>query len=290
MDLTLGRPERGLLHLQALRHLPGRTGRERHAREGLLHLPVVQHQARVHGHGAGLGGVVADVRLHHDDRPGFRHFLRMDEDAAAGHMVHQVGIGDIGLPGGNQPAVAVDAAVVGEIQHILGLARRVGAVVAVVGAHGDHDGPADRDAGLLKVQHHRQVAAGVLEDRPAVDEDLAAAHDGLEVQEEPLAGELRSEGHVLAVPGGTLVVAAAAALGGDQRDRVREVHHLPGCIVKAALGGTFGISLQETPSGIEIEYFPAAAGDFVEAGRAALLRRQARGKQQACQDRGHSRE
>ena len=40
----LRRPQRGILHLQALRHLAGRAGRQGHARDSLLHLPLtVQH-------------------------------------------------------------------------------------------------------------------------------------------------------------------------------------------------------------------------------------------------------
>ena len=195
----------------------------------------------------------------------------MDEDAAARFPVRQVGIGDVGLSGGDQPAVAVDAAVVGEIQHVLGLARRVGTVVAVVRPYGDHDGLPDRDARLLQVQHHREVAAGMPADGAAVDEDLAPAHDGLEMQEEPLAGELRTEGHVLAIPGGALVVAATAALGGDQGDGVREVHDLPGRIVESGPRRAIGISLQEAPAGVEIVDFTAAAGQLVEPRGAALL-------------------
>ena len=211
----------------------------------------------------------------------------MHEHAATRLLVHQVGIRDIGIACGDQPAVAVDASVVGEIQHVLGLARRIGAVIAVVGAHGDHHALADRNTRFLQVQHHGQVAARMLPDGAAVDEDLAAAHDGFEMQEQPPAVELRTEGHVLAVPGGALVVAAAAALRADQGDGVREVHQLPTAVVESGRLRAGGIPLQETPPGIEVEDFPPAVGKGEESRRTALLGEKDGGEQAARQDRGH---
>ena len=114
-----------------------------------------------------LGALLADVGI-------------VDEDAAACHLVLLDSIGDGYLRLGDEPDVAIDAAVIGEVERHLLLARGVGLVVAVVGADGDdniiaHTGGREGDG-------DGQIAALVVLDFLAVEVDGLFAHDGFEVE------------------------------------------------------------------------------------------------------------
>ena len=151
----------------------------------------------------------------------------MYEETATGHFRFFNGIGNGHLVLGNEPHVAVDASVVGEVERHLLLARGVGLVVAVIGLDGDDQVIARSIAKGGKVEGDGQIAALVLHGLLAVDIDGLLAHDGLEVQGDVTPLALLWQAEVLAIPGDALIVAAAAGLGRHQLDGMRGADHFP---------------------------------------------------------------
>ena len=136
----------------------------------------------------------------------------------------------------NQPDVAVDAAEVGEVELFLHLTGGVVLVVGVVALHAQDVAGGLELAGDLDVDG--VVATEALAHLLAIEEDLALAHDGLEVEE--LARTLLGPVEALFVGGGALVVGAAAGLEADDVEGVGEVH-----------AGLIAIAADEVPAGIE---------------------------------------
>ena len=164
-----------------------------------------------------FGALVADVGI-------------VDEDAAACYLVLFDSIGDGNLRLGNEPDIAIDAAVVGEVEGHLLLARGVGLVVAVVVADGDdkiiaHIGDRERDG-------DGQIATLVVLDLLAIEVDGLFAHDGLEMEGNITTSTLLGQHEVLAIPRNALIVTATTGLGRHQLDGMRGRHHLPRLVVK----------------------------------------------------------
>ena len=177
-------------------------------------------------HHKGLGDFLALIEAAHGALAIERHLRRHlplaflealggEVDAALG-----AGRGNGHRAGLHQPHVAIDAAEVGEVEVLLGLAGRVVTVVGIVALHAQHV--------ALRLQFARHLhmdgveAAEALAHLLAVEEDLALAHDGLEVEELPRA--LGREVEALFIGGGALPIAAAGGLKPHHVERVRQVH------------------------------------------------------------------
>lgn len=68
--------------------------------------------------------------------PVFQHVIVGYKQSTTGRLVFVVGVGNENPVVSHHPAVAIDAAEVGKIEHVLRFARRIGGVVAVVGPYG----------------------------------------------------------------------------------------------------------------------------------------------------------
>ena len=228
----------GVLHHQLLCDGAGLAGAE-----GLFCLLLchsnIRNEGLLHGDGARLGVVVAHLGVDVDLGALGADVGVVNKDAATGYFVLFKGIGDSHLVLRNEPDIAVDAAMVGEVEGHLLLARGVGLVVAVVGFDGDDQivahtiGETDGDG---------QVAALMLLDLLAVDVEGLTAHDGLKVEGDITTGALLGQTEVLAVPGDALIVAATAGLGRHQLHGVGCRDHLPRLVIEVRGLGSGGIA------------------------------------------------
>lgn len=91
-------------------------------------------------------------------------------------------VGDVNRIARQKPYVAVDAAMIAEVETGLGLTRRKRLVVAVVGLNGHDATVAFPNILLVEVDDDWQIAAKMPDGEPAVDVDVLLAHDGLEVK------------------------------------------------------------------------------------------------------------
>ena len=153
------------------------------------------------------------------------------EDATASHLILFNSIGDGNFRLGNEPYIAVDTPMIGEVERHLLLAGRVGLVVTVVGLDGDDDIVACSTSEGGEVERDGQVSTFMLHHLTSVDIDGLLAHDSLEVQDDITAGCLLGQREVLAVPGNALIVAASAGLGRHQLYAMRCRNHFPGLVV-----------------------------------------------------------
>jgi hypothetical protein len=155
---------------------------------------------------------------------------------------------------------------IGEVELVLLLARRIVLVVAVVGLHGDEALVASLHTLCGEVDGNGQIAAEVLFDESAVDIDPLLAHDGLEVDEYQFISHILRHCEVLAIPADTLIVAAATGLGGFQTVDVWGTDNLPSAVVEACGFSTFGIAKEEAPAFVEVIHDTSAALQWEEAG------------------------
>ena len=124
---------------------------------------------------------------------------------------------------------------VGEVERQLGLAGRVGLVVAVVSFDGDDQivahrcGYGDGDG---------QVATFVVLYLLTIEVDGLLAHDGLEVDGDLTPLALLGQPEVLAIPGNALIVATTAGLGRHQLNGMRCRDHFPRLVVEVFLLGS----------------------------------------------------
>ena len=160
------------------------------------------------------------------------------EDAAASHLAGLKGVGDGHLLLGDEPHVAIDAAVVGKVERHLCLAGRKGLVVAVVGLHGDDQFVAGFVAEVCETEGDGQVAALMVLHLAPVDVERLLAHDGLEVEGDVSALTLLRYAEVLAIPRYSLIVSAAAGFGRHELDGVWRADDLPRLVVEGLLFST----------------------------------------------------
>ena len=192
----------------------------------------------------------------------------MHKNAATSHLILFYGIRDGYLVLGNEPHVAIDAAVIGKVELCLFLAWRVGLVVAIVGADGD-----DQIIANIKSRERdgdRQVAAFVFLDLLAIDVDGLLAHDGLEMQGDVATGTFLGQYEMLTIPSYALIVATTAGLGGHQLDAMGRAHHFPCLVVEVFCLSTSDIAQMKAPASIEVPYQASAVLQREEASYGGL--------------------
>ena len=192
----------------------------------------------------------------------------MHKDAAASHLVLLNSISDGYLVFGDEPDVAVDATVVGEVECHLFLAWGVSLVVAVVGLDGDNyivayiigrQGDGDGQVATLVFLHFL-----------AVDVDGLLAHDGLEMQGDVATGTFLGQYEMLTIPSYALIVATTAGLGGHQLDAMGRAHHFPCLVVEVFCLSTSDIAQMKAPASIEVPYQASAVLQREEASYGGL--------------------
>ena len=266
----VGRPQTGLLHRHRAGHLPrlaashGQTALRRSHRTPLAVVEFADHPS-----GKSALREVAHVYIHPNLRRSLGHLAEGHEQAAARRLVLIIRVSDEHTVMYHQPAVAVDAPAIGEVQVGLQLARRIGGIVPIVRPDGDDVFFAPLQPGR-HVGNDRQIAAKVFLHQPAVDPHSRMPHDGLEVQEKlaSLPSGIGSE--TLAVPRLTLVVDTATGLGRQQLQAIGQGDGCPGTVVKVRPLGSVRRALEETPAGIHTIYLAPGLGKRVEAGRGKL--------------------
>ena len=120
------------------------------------------------------------------------------------------------------------------------------------------------------IDHDRQIASVVPGEAVSIDPHLRFAHDGLEMEEQPLAPPLLAGREVFAVPHLALIIDAAAGFGRQVFDPVGERDERPGPIVEIALSGSLGRPAVETPCRIHVIDSAPRAGEFVKPRRREL--------------------
>ena len=208
---------------------------------------------------------VTDVGFQVDDRTFFRHIGKGDEQAAARHFVFIIRIRDEHIIVCHQPAVAVDTAEIGEVQHVLRLPDGIKRIIAIVCLDGNHIflSPLQR---IRHIHDDGQVATVKLFHQLAVYIHLAFAHDGFEVQEQLFALQLRFRRKTFAVPGDALVVGTSARLVRQVFQAVRHGDDLPGPIVETdRIGFPLYISFHESPGKVHRIGLTSRIGQFVKS-------------------------
>ena len=163
----------------------------------------------------------------------------MHKDAAASDLVLLKSIRDGHLVLGDEPHVAIDAAMIGEIELRLLLAWWVGFVIAVVGTDSDdtvvayrtggrEGGTGGREGGTggregetggreggtggWEGDGDGEIASLMLFDLLAIDVDGLLTHNGLKIEGNVTAFALLGQAEVLAVPDNALIVATTTGL------------------------------------------------------------------------------
>ena len=201
----------------------------------------------------------------------------MDEDASACDLIFLDGIGDGNLAFGDEPHVAIDAPMIGEIERHLFLAWRVGLVIAVVGLYGD-----DKIVANSRGQRNgdRQIAAFVVLDLLAIYVDGLLAHNGLKMEGDVTTCTLLRQAEVFTIPGNALIVTTTTGLSGHQLHGMGRRDYLPRFIVKVLGLSTSDIAQMEAPACIEVPYQTPTIIQREEAcdGRASLCPLQREGE------------
>ena len=152
----------------------------------------------------------------------------------------------------DQPAIPVDAAEIGIVQHVLRLSGRIGRIVAVIRPDGNH-------IIAIPIQHirhigyDRQVTAKMLRQQFAVHEHLTFAHNGLEMQKKFLPFQSGIGRKMLAIPDLPLVIDTTTRLGRQIFDTVRQGDNRPVFIIKFFCFRTFHRTFMEAPGRIHRE-------------------------------------
>ena len=182
-------------------------------------------------------------------RQSVRYLSESDKQATSRHLVFIIGISDEHLVMGDQPAIPVDAAKIGIVQHILRLSGRIGWIVAVISPDGNHivTVPVQR---IRHIDHDRQITAKMLRQQFAVHKHLAFTHYGLKMQEKFFALQSSIGCEMLPIPDFPLVIDATARFGRQIFDTVRQRNDRPVFIIKIFCLRTFGRSFIKTPSRI----------------------------------------
>ena len=233
----------------------------------LRHCRSIRNKGAFHGDGARAGVVVTHLGIDEDLGALIADVGIVDKDTATCHLVFFKGIGDSHLILSNEPHVAVDATVVGEVELCLFFARGVGFVVAVVGADGDDEivvhssrqGDGDGQVATLMFFHFL-----------AIDIDGLLTHDGFEVQGDVTASTLLGQTEMLTIPGDTLIVTAATGLCRHQLDGMGCGDDFP-CLVVEVLGlGTCHIAQMKAPARIEVPHLTTTILQRKETGYGGL--------------------
>ena len=176
----------------------------------------------------------------------------MHENASACHLVFFDSIRNGHFVFSNEPHLAIDATMIGEVERHLLLARRIGLVVAVVGFDGDDKIVANSRG--RKGDGDRQIATLVFFHLLAIDIDGLLAHDGLEMQGNVTASTFRRQREMLAIPGNALIVATTTGFCWHQLDSMGCGDHLPGLVIEVFGLSTSNITQMEAPASVEVPH------------------------------------
>ena len=181
----------------------------------------------------------------------------------------EIGVCDIHITMGNEPAVAVYASEVTEVKHFLSLAWGIGGVIAVVCPYGYEILLVPLN-GFCDIQHNGQIASIVLGQQLAIHIDLAFSHDSLEMQKQLLPFQLFVGSKMLAVPRFTLIVDTTTGFCGQIFQSVRQGYHLPTTVIESDRLGSLGASFIEPPGRVHRMYRSARLRQFIETSRREL--------------------
>ena len=166
-------------------------------------------------------------------------------------------VGDRNLLFIDKPHIAIDTTMISKVECILRFARRITLVIRVVSHHSHHTLIALLQSLLFQVDDNRQVTAEVLLSQFAVHINLLLAHYRLEIDFRAIARHDKS----FAIPGYTLIVAAARSLSRFQFHTMRGRNHLPACIIIVGTFCALHITQMEPPVGIEIPHLASLVAD-----------------------------
>ena len=216
-----------------------------------------------------LSAIIAHLSLHKNCGRGFRHVVIGNKQTATSRFVFEIGVGDIHITMGNEPAVAVYTSEVTEIKHFLSLAWGIGRVIAVVCPYGYEILLVPLN-GFCDIQHNGQIASIVLGQQLAIHIDLAFSHDSLKMQKQFLPFQLFVGSKMLAVPRFTLIVDTTTGFCGQIFQSVRQGYHLPTAVIESDRLGSLGASFIEPPGRIHRMYRSARLRQFIETSRREL--------------------
>jgi len=155
---------------------------------------------------------------------------------------------------------------VGKIEGVLWLSRRVAFVVAVVGHYRHHASVAGLATRCCKIEGNGQVSSPVFFYKLPVQVKLLLPHDGLKMKCHLFfACKLRDD-KTLAVPGNALVISSATGFGRYQRYRMGQRYHFPPAIVELCCLCSGHIAQLKPPSGIKVVNLAAAVGQRKKTG------------------------
>ncbi|KAF5047263.1 hypothetical protein DSECCO2_462210 [anaerobic digester metagenome] len=176
-----------------------------------------------------LPELILNMELQQYFGPLFRYLAKTYKKPASGFYTGIIGIGNICFIVRNQPAIAVNAPEITEIQHILRLSGRIFRIVGVIGFY-CNDIIAIMVHKLSYIYNRRKETTVVTVELLPVQPDNGFAHNGLKVQEQFLC--LKSFGHfkMLSVPDNTLIIDTPARFFRQHLNAVRKMYNLPGCI------------------------------------------------------------
>ena len=178
----VGRPEVRILHQDGVLDRANSSGRERQALLALTdHLTLGRLERSLNHHRLRLGLLILHLRAHIDRSLLLGDIFEVDKETASGYTVSLHGIRQAHLRAADKPHIAVDTAMVGEVERILRLARGIHLVVRIVGHHRNDTLLARLHTGIRERELNRQVAAQVLLDELAVYIEGLLTHYGLEV-------------------------------------------------------------------------------------------------------------
>ena len=209
---------------------------------------------------------VAYVRIDMDHGRLLRYPIVRDKQSARSLLVFVVGVGDEYGVVHDEPAIAVDAAEVGKVEHRLFFAGRIGGVVAIVGPHGNHVVLTIFQI-RCNIDDDRQVSAVVTLQQHAVEPHFRFAHDSLEVEKLPSPSPGLVGSKVLAIPHLALIVDAAAGLGRQIFHSIGERDQSPGAVVEVVAFGTFDRPFVKSPGRVHVVDLASRFGQRKEPGR-----------------------
>jgi len=167
---------------------------------------------------------------------------------------------------GYHPHITVDAAMIGEIQGVLGFTGRKGFVIAIV----DENGKQTRISCLYtigcQIQSKREITTNMLLNTLSIQVKNLFSHSCLKMDQYPFTFGFCREYEMFAIPGGALIIAASASFGRHQLYRMRSGNNRPRTVVKVDGFRAMNVSFEKSPSRIEIIHLSPATGKLDESG------------------------
>ena len=155
---------------------------------------------------------------------------------------------------GYQPAITIDTAEIGKVEHILRLSGRIARIIAVIRPHGYHIILSPIQC-IRYIDYYRQITAKMFGQQLPVDEYLTLSHDGFEVQEQFLPFQSIRGGEVLAIPDFSLIIDAAAGFRRQIFNAIGKGDYHPFHIIEVHSFSTRNGSFVKAPGRIHRKHF-----------------------------------